>query len=59
MLVAFDRMEVQEKVFKNNFGSIDIVIRIVMAKDRTYEQCEEDWLDIPPKIPLSFLQKLP
>ncbi len=34
MFMAFDRMKMEKKILKDNFGAIDIIIGIVMPKNR-------------------------
>ncbi len=33
MLVAFDRMEMEEEVFKNNFRTVHIIIWIIVPEN--------------------------
>ena len=58
MFMALDRMEMEEKVFKDNFGPVDIVIWDSCAEKSSAQTSMGDWQDIRPMIPLVFLERL-
>jgi len=54
--MAFNGVKMEKKVLKNNFRTIDIVIRIIVSKNRTYKKRREIKKILTPRFTGSSLK---